>query len=162
VTASVIDTNAIVAANGRDTHVSQQCVRASARALAQIMGEQIVLDDGWRIIREYQRHARSTGEPGPGDAFLKHVLTNRSNPLRCELVHITHRGPSEHDFEEFPEVPELATFDPSDRKFVAVALVSQFDPTIVHASDRGWTRHREALMAHGVRTRNLCPEAACT
>jgi len=126
--------------------------------LAEIAAEVVVLDDAWRIIREYRRHAESSGEPGPGDAFVKHVLTNWSNPDRCELVRITVRGSDELDFEEFPDVEELRGFDPSDRKFVAVARASALSPTIVHASDRGWTRHREALAANGVTTRHLCPE----
>jgi hypothetical protein len=42
------------------------------------------------------------------------------------------------NFEQFPDVPELAGFDPSDRKCVAVAFASQHRPEILNAIDTDW------------------------
>ncbi|HSU82609.1 MAG TPA: hypothetical protein VLR69_09330, partial [Thermoanaerobaculia bacterium] len=54
--------------------------------------------------------------------------------------------------------PDLAAFDPSDRKFVAVAVASGEQPEILNASDTDWWHHREALSRHGVEVRFLCPQ----
>lgn len=62
------------------------------------------------------------------------------------------------DFEEFPGDEELADFDRQDRKFVAVALTSVNDPTILNAVDSDWWDHLEALNNNGVKVEFLCPE----
>jgi hypothetical protein len=157
--AVVVDTNVLEVANGRETHAPPACVIASARALQGIPdGGLLVLDDRWRIIKEYQAHARSSGEPGPGDRFLRFVLTNWENPERCELVRLTPRGDADDDFEELPDDPALVRFDRSDRKFVAVALASQHDPPIMNAVDTDWWHAREALERHGVQVEFLCQD----
>jgi hypothetical protein len=120
--AEVVDTNVLVAANARDTHISPECADVCIDALLSIQYEKIVvIDDGWRILGEYQRNANSQSQPGPGDAFLLWILRNHFNPERCEQVRITALGGSDSDFEEFPLDPDLERLDRSDRKFVAVA-----------------------------------------
>jgi hypothetical protein len=59
---------------------------------------------------------------------------------------------------EFPEDPDLAGFDPSDRKFVAVALKSSCAPEIANAADSDWYIYGERLEKHGIRLKFLCPE----
>ena len=54
-------------------------------------------------------------------------------------------------------MPELADFDLSDRKFVAVALTHATNPPVVNATDSDWHHHREALLRHGVRIESVCP-----
>jgi hypothetical protein len=159
----VIDTNVAVAANGRDAeHVSKDCQAKCARRLSWLRESGvIVLDDGWRIIGEYLRHLRSTGQPGPGDEFLRWVLRNQANPARCRTATISPRGDDAEDYEEFPDDAGLTAFDPSDRKFVAVSVACYPDEApICVASDRGWWRHREALARHGVVVEFLCPDSA--
>lgn len=100
---------------------------------------------------------RSDGQPGEGDAFLKWVLTNQANPQRCEHVHI---NPTENgnNFAEFPEDPDLKAFDPSDRKFVAVALSHPDSPPILNAVDSDWWLFRDAFTRNGVHVEFLCPQ----
>ena len=116
----------------------------------------IVLDDGYRILSEYQDHLRSEGQPGEGDAFLKWVLTNQANPQVCDQVHI---NPTEdgNNFAEFPDDPDLRGFDRSDRKFVAAALAHPDSPPILNAVDSGWWLFRDALTRNGVQVEFLCP-----
>jgi len=116
----------------------------------------IVLDDGYLILSEYRAQLRSEGQPGEGDAFLKWVLTNQANPQKCDKVHI---NPTEggNSFAEFPNVPELRTFDPSDRKFVAAARAHPDSPPILNAVDTDWWVSRAALERHGVHVEFLCP-----
>jgi hypothetical protein len=72
------------------------------------------------------------------------------------MVEICLRGNGE-DYEEFPDDPELARFDRSDRKFVAVTLASRLDPDVLNATDTDWWHYRECLKKYGVRVVFLCP-----
>jgi hypothetical protein len=99
-----------------------------------------------------------SGQPGMGDAFFKWVFQNQANSQVCETVEIHPRKGSDTDFEEFPKDPALAGFDPSDRKFVAVARTSARRPPILNAVDSDWWDFREPLRRNGVEVRFLCPE----
>ncbi len=156
----VVDTNVLVVANDRNaSQALPKCIMACVWALQDIQRRgRIVLDDGWAILREYQRQARSVGQPGVGDVFLKWVLTNQANPARCRWVSITRVSDAPETYAEFPNDPNLAGFDPSDRKFVAVALVYGDNPPILNAVDSDWWDYREPLTAAGVRIEFLCPE----
>jgi len=152
----VVDTNVAVVANRAHEEASPHCVLACATLLKEIgAGEwQLVLDDAWQILGEYKKELRSSGQPGVGDAFLKWVLTNRTNPARCAWTHIS--PCTEHDYAEFPDDPALDGFDHSDRKFVAVALAHPDKPPIANAVDTDWWDYREPLAQHGVQVRFLC------
>lgn len=151
-----MDTNVGVVANERDSHASPDCVIACVDALEQITAgrARLVLDDGWEILSEYLRHLSSSGQPGPGDAFVKWALNNLANPDRCERVPL--------DLQAFPEDPDLAAFDRSDRKFVVLALASDSRPPIWNAVDSDWWRFREALGRAGVEVTFLCPDQVAT
>lgn len=86
---------------------------------------------------------------------MQWVWENQSVEARCEQVSIT---PSLNGFDEFPADPDLFTFDPDDRKYVAVALWSQHDPTVMNAVDPDWWEHRSTLVRNGVKIRFLCPQ----
>ncbi len=155
----VVDTNVPVVANGRSEQASPKCVSRCTVRLNQLMcSGKLVLDDSRRILKEYMANLRSAGQPGPGDAFLKWVHTNYSNPDRCDLVEITPRDASETDFEQFPPDAALADFDKTDRKFVAVALAHREQPPILQAVDTRWWELKEALIAAGVTVDFLCEE----
>ncbi|HOJ21663.1 MAG TPA: hypothetical protein PLU39_17585 [Armatimonadota bacterium] len=159
----IVDTNVIVVTNGRSEQVSPACVMECARQLKAITGGActLVLDDAFHILREYRSNCSESGQPGLGDAFLKWVLTNWRDPRRCECVHITQLGDDNTAFSEFPDDDSLAGFDPSDRKFVAVALAHPERPPILQAADAKWWTYRDALRAFGVEVLFLCgPDAA--
>ncbi|MFV9507126.1 MAG: hypothetical protein AB4911_21460 [Oscillochloridaceae bacterium umkhey_bin13] len=159
---TIIDTNAAVVANGNSAQASQRCAAACERLLQEFTADRrrLVIDSSWHILREYIRNLRSEGQPGAGDAFLRWVLTNQANPQRCEQVAITTRpdAQSEHDFAEFPDDPALERFDPSDRKFVAVARAHPEHPPIHYAIERGWYRYQAALASHGLTIIQVCPD----
>lgn len=155
--AFVVDTNVLVTANGRAEQAGPPCVLACIEALDEIVhGGMVVLDDSWRILREYTRNLSRSGQPGAGHMFMKWVCQNQAVAGRCELVTITPRDRAEDDFDEFPDDPALANFDRSDRKFVAVALASRNRPSILNAVDRDWQDFRQALTKYGVCIRFLC------
>ncbi len=92
--------------------------------------------------------------------FVKMLLRNQKNPNVCTMVHITSLAGNGTDFEEFPTDNALCSFDPDDRKFIAVALAHQRDaeetPTILLAIDRGWLEFMSALASHGVTVDLIC------
>ena len=118
----------------------------------------MLLDDLQRILDEYRRYASLGGRPGPGDAFMRWIWDNQANSGVCLPVIITPREEDPRDFEEFPRDPDLAKFDLSDRKWVAVARASTLEPPIVNAVDTDWWDFRKPLERHGVRIEFLCPE----
>lgn len=147
----IIDTNVLVAANRRAPQATSGCEAACIAALVGLQtGGCVVIDDAWHILKEYIANARSSGQPGVGDAFLKWILTNQKNPLKCEQIHITPARDQSRGYIEFPVDINLAGFDPSDRKFVAVCLGHPGHPPIWEALDSKWHDFEIALLAHGV------------
>lgn len=118
----------------------------------------LVIDDSWRILREYLANLRSEGQPGVGDAFLKWVLLNRNNSSRVVQVKITPLVDMPTNFLEFPDDDRLRNFDPSDRKFVAVAQAHPEKPPILEAVDSKWWQFKEILREKGVQVEFLCPD----
>jgi len=154
----VIDTNVLAVANRRAPQANAACVLACVERLLAIQREgRVSIDDGFRILYEYGGHASRSGQPGVGDAFFKWVHLNQGNPDRCDRVLIHPRGVDGNDFHEFPDDPALKSFDPSDRKFVAVAVASGHRPPVLNAVDSDWWVAREALSRH-VAIEFICPD----
>jgi hypothetical protein len=114
-----------------------------------------VLDDENHIFSQYQRYL-AWNEQGAGYAFLLWVHDNRYNPDKCDQVHITPDPGYTRTFLEFPDDPELVTFDPDERKFVAVALSHRDCPPVLNAVDTDWWLFKSALERNGVRLEFLC------
>jgi len=155
----VVDTNVPLAANNK-ADASPDCILKCVEALTEIMADKqtLVIDNGWRIIREYMNKLSQSGQPGVGDRFLKWVLINLANPSRCMQVAITPRADDKDHFEEFPDDPDLASFDRADRKFVAVACAHLERPPILQALDTKWWGWKEALERVGVTVTFLCQD----
>lgn len=152
----LLDTNVAVVAN-RKSDAGPACVKAAAERLVRLKTSEIlVVDDAFLILNEYGRNLNSAGKPGVGDDFYLWALRNRHNPRHCEQVALA--LDEDGTFAAFPKATELASFDPSDRKFVAAALTHPARPPIVNASDTDWHEHREPLNAHGVTIEFICPE----
>lgn len=156
-----MDTNVAVVANGKTEQADPKCVSTCIDTLRQIQAGQLLLllDNGNEILQEYQKRLHPSGKPGPGDAFFKWLWQNRFNDEYCRRVPIPPHD--ERGFEEFPDDPDLASFDRDDRKFVAVALGSNSGPRVLNAVDRDWRDYREPLRRHGVEVDFLCPELMC-
>lgn len=155
----IVDTNVLVVANDSALlrHPSE-CVTACCDAIEEIEDRgRVVLDSRWEILGEYEANVRSEGQPGVGDAFLKWILTNLSNPRRCLQVPITPLNAPPW-YGEFPERPDLAGFDRNDRKFVAVALSYGGRAPILNAVDTDWWIFRSPLEELGVKIEFLCPD----
>jgi len=131
---------------------------ASAKALQAVMAEgHVFVDDEGRIVTEYRANLSARGQPGPGDAFLKWLLTHEWAGQRVTRVPITPRSGDGEDFEELPTPPRGVVYDRSDRKFLAVALAHNERPPVLQAFDSKWWGWRSVLAKAGVTVHFLCP-----
>ena len=153
----VVDTNVAVVANGLNDRASAKCIRRCIKELQHIQRDRrVLLDDKHLILREYHRNLHISGQPRLGDAFYKWLHENQANRAHCRMVPVNPNA--SRGFEEFPEDPNVGSFDRDDRKFVAVALASGTNPPIINASDTDWWEYRQELRCHGVEVVFLCPE----
>lgn len=149
----VVDTNVGVVANDRiedqpnPPHLPESITACTAFLRDLVRSGRVAIDDSWEIIREYQARMRSSGQRGPGDAFLKWLLVNQANPARCHRV----------DMSSVTVPGRLAGFDPADRKFIRTALGCQH-PRIAEAVDGLWWKRRADFQAVGIDVNFLCPE----
>lgn len=152
----VVDTNVGMTANQRNAAASAACAAASARALHAVMKNgHVFVDDEGRIVAEYRKNLSAKGEPGPGDLFLKWLLTHEYSAERVSRVPLSERDDPE-DFVELPKPPKGTCYDRSDRKFLAVAAAHAEHPPILQSFDSKWWGWREALAEIGVRIHFLC------
>ena len=109
------------------------------------------LDEQDLIFNEYRNHLHFSGEPGAGDAFFKYIYNHQFSDSRVGRVPITPSRNASKGFEELPE----NRLDPSDRKFLAVAVVA--DASIVNATDSDWHESRTLLDGIRIEVEQLCP-----
>lgn len=155
---SVIDTNVLLVANDQHQDASVDCVACCVESIARLSRSgTVVIDDGWRILSEYQHKLDShRRQPGPGDAFLKWMLQRRANPRYVVEVSVTEAG--QDWFVEFPDEDLQRDFDPPDRKFIAVAAADAGNPQVVQAADCKWLGWWRRLAERGIETQFICPE----
>jgi len=152
---AVIDTNVLLVANGSHPGVSPECQEACVRRLLVHKQSGVtVIDSGYLILSEYQNRIRSNQSKRVGDVFLKWLLQNKSNSARVHQVELNEsRG---NTFVEFPDTELQARFDPSDRKFVAVAHAHPGKPPVWQAVDSKWLDWWPNLLKMGVKVEFLC------
>jgi hypothetical protein len=159
-TAYVVDTNVLLAANGAHADLDPKCVESCVRRLADIQkSARVVIDDQYRILSEYLHKTNSATGKRPGDVFLKWLLQNQANGRRCDQVSLTETA--SEAFQEFPSKELECNFDSSDRKFVAVANAHPDKPPILQASDSKWLQWNAELKTLGLTVEFLCPEDIC-
>lgn len=158
--AAVIDTNVLLVANGSHADISAACRKACIeRLLFQQKRGVTVIDDGYRILSEYQNKTHPNQPKGVGDAFLKWLLQNKKNVRRVHQVPLNEMNPQ--CYEEFPDRDLEECFDPSDRKFVAVSNSHPEKPAIWQAADCKWLDWWAQLHAAGIAIEFICPQDAC-
>lgn len=156
----VIDTNVLLVADGRHQDVSDDCLSFCIDRLQRVRNAStVVIDDGYRILQEYQNKLNANQPNSVGGAFLKWLLQNQANPARVCQVALTEY--QEDRFAEFPVAELEPAFDPPDRKFPAVANAHPAKPVILQATDSKWLKWWPALADQGVRVEFLCPEDIC-
>ena len=154
-TAFVVDTNVAIVANEREIEVDAGCRLACVQKLTSVAKSEVVsIDDQGLILAEYARHLHYSGIPGVGDAFFKHVFNHQHRDDFVLRVAVTPSEDTERGFEELPE----NTFDPSDRKFLAVAVVA--GAIVLNATDSDWAEQKALVDSLGIEVSQLCPRYA--
>lgn len=157
---AVVDTNVVLVANAAHAEVSPDCVLACVERLQALMQRGcVVIDDGFRILTEYQHRTAPMRNKGPGDVFVRWVLQNRSNVQHVETVALVE--PESDTFDGFPDEQLQAEVDAPDRKFIAVAAAHADRPPIWQATDSKWLDWWQRLAAQNVRIEFVCPDDVC-
>ena len=153
-TVFVVDTNVAIVANaGEDVHVDVECQLICAEQLQQLVDDgTIAVDKNGFILDEYADHLSWSGGPGMGDEFFMYVFNNQHQEDRVQKVVVNQIVDNKRGFEELPE----NTFDRSDRKFLAVAVVAE--AVVLNATDSDWSEHQELMNQLNVEVQELCPQ----
>ena len=92
-------------------------------------------------------------------AFLQVGLSRtRIQSVTWCRVEITPVDGLVNEFEEFPDDPALADFDPDDRKFIAVACAHEDNPPILQAVDSKWRDFLDVLRENDVTVEYICED----
>lgn len=155
----VVDTNVLLVCEGRaEPQASAKCKAAcEARLLELRTRGLVVIDRAWLLLGEYSKKI-DTRKQSVAVAFLKWLMQGSAGDARVSTVVLTPVNAAKTDFAEYPAHPGLDGFDPSDRKFVAVAHAHQPRATILNAVDTDWLAIRAPLAALGVGMESVCPE----
>lgn len=157
----VVDTNVPKTANlatqpDPNAGVPAECILACIEAVEHVIRERaLVVDEGNEIFHEYMNQLSLRGQPGVGDRFMKWVHDHCWGLPQDQRVRITKSGDS---YDEFPTHRGLNEFDPSDRKFVAVANAHPDKPPILQATDSKWWGWKGALAQAGITVHFLCKD----
>ncbi|WP_341503257.1 hypothetical protein [Gallaecimonas sp. GXIMD4217] len=148
----VVDCNVTIVANQKSEHASIKCTLACINFLERCRSLNLALDSAGLIMREYSSHLNYSGSPGVGDMFFKYLHDNQFCQERISLVDLT---PIEDESRTFEELPKNE-LDPSDRKYLATALISRSE--IVNATDSDWAEQKALTDDLGVNVIQLCEE----
>lgn len=134
------------------------CVLNCVEAIEHVVNNGgLVIDSGDEIFFEYRQNLSLRGQPGIGDRFMKWVHDNRWKFPDEDRVPITK---NEDSYDEFPYHVKLVDFDPSDKKFIAVANAHSQKPPILEATDSKWWGWKDSLLEVGITVKFLCPDYA--
>ena len=116
----------------------------------------LVLDMGYEIFNEYINNVEKN--TNIGDIFLKWLYSyiakiDMSNFLMLEKD-------DNKEFVSFPINEDTKNFDPSDRKFVALANIHPEKPPIIEGTDAKWWGYKEAFLKYGIKIHFLDEEYA--
>lgn len=157
----IIDTNVPVTANLASNLGTIEdpdmllCALRCLEAIEHVMKHDgLVLDAGDEIFDEYRHNLSLDGQPGIGDHFMKWVYLNRWRFPAEDRVTLKK---VDGFYVDFPQVAGLDEFDPSDRKFIALANAHPEKPPILQATDSKWWGWKEALDAAGITVDFICP-----
>ena len=142
------------------TLLDKQCSLACLNFIRNLMQSRdiLVLDGGGEILKEYRNNCLSSGQDNVATIFLNWVLRNLTlrEGSRIETYPITKL--SEGSYAEYPTLPNLSAFDPSDKKFIALSSAHPEHPHIVEGSDSLWWGFKDAFESIGIHIIFLCED----
>lgn len=159
----LVDTNVPMTANlatkpDANSDIPDLCIEECIHAVDHITKNGgLVLDDNGDIFLEYLANLSLGDQKHVGNAFLKWVHDNQWTAQKVDRVKITRNGDT---YLEFPDHDNLARFDNSDRKFIAVSNAHPDKPPVLQATDSKWWGWKDALAEVGITVHFLCPDYA--
>ncbi|MBC6445203.1 MAG: hypothetical protein GDA50_07250 [Alphaproteobacteria bacterium GM202ARS2] len=114
----------------------------------------LVVDRGGDIEKEYRNKIRISNKPTIGRVFMTWLY--RESWGSVVRVSITKEG--DNVYKQFPKDEALKKFDPSDRKFIAVACAHGGKPEVMQATDSKWWAFRDVFRRLGIRVVFLCED----
>ena len=112
------------------------------------------IDNRDEILKEYIRKVKPTAGQKVGDRFVIHVINHQYGENRVQRTVVTPIDDERRGYDELPE----NKFDPSDRKFLAVAVVAK--AVVLNATDSDWHEHKDLMDKVRVKVEQLCPRHA--
>lgn len=160
-TPKIIDTNVPLTAIMTDDMACQmQCIQVVKDILnGQII---VVMDDQNAALKEYRQQMYPDPNPSAGLAsqFLMYLLTYQYNVTRVYRAKVMQNAGT-GAYLLYPLVASVQKFDPSDKKWVAIALTYQQETQkpapIVNATDSDWLHFASAFEQLGIQIEFLCP-----
>lgn len=150
----VVDTNVPIVANGRSDGSGEpaiECRIASITFLEELLQRgKILLDLAGEIQNEYHTYLNPRGEPGVGDRFYLTALQSGLERVERIELEILDSG----EYADLPQPVIDAGFDPSDRKFAALA--KKENVPVVNATDSDWAESIDVLNTNGINVIFLC------
>ena len=160
----IVDTNVPITAGKRVADIPEEllvCVRECNRYIYNLIksesGVRVVLDANKLILNEYRKIKSVTDGDSIAVQFLKWIYQYLLRILPDDLVFLNIL--SENEYAEYPDdIEGLESFDPADKKFIALAFAHKESPVIIEATDSMWWGIKDVLEANGVKVCFLCTE----
>ena len=150
----VVDANVWIVADrqvgGSISKEEENCIKTCRDWLQRFATgvDRLLVDWEYQIISEYRRNLRKGG-------FAVALL----NQLESQSYYRFSRVRIETDGDGHAILPlDISVGDPSDRKYVAVAIHRRPFAPIHVATDRGWVRDKPGLTDYGIIIEELCPD----
>ncbi|MFC1960727.1 hypothetical protein ACFLYO_08455 [Chloroflexota bacterium] len=153
----VVDTNVWVMVDKAiaevNTTAELDCIETCQKWLQDFINrpaDRLVLDNQYMILGEYRDNIKR-------GRLSDDMLRKLEDQPRNRLIEI----PIACDEDGYAIVPDSlveAEFDPSDRKFVAVALAHDPTPPIINATDSDWEEKSDAIKQCGIVVIECCPD----
>lgn len=153
----LVDTNVLISANGKDEDTPEECILSCIHQLESIKESgKVVLDNGWLVLKEYLGNVNSDNGGGVGSQFLQYILSHQWDTDSVECREITDDG--NDSFNEYPSDPLLSSFDPSDKKFIALCALDTQNSVIIEATDTDFWKYEIPMSRSGIEISFICQQ----
>ncbi|HYP26898.1 MAG TPA: hypothetical protein VE262_09280 [Blastocatellia bacterium] len=161
----LVDTNVLLAASGMATHLGKSQVTTVRDWLTKFQQDRdafLLFDSEGspaltksRILEEYLRKM-------PKNAFGWQVIKAKIDARSYRCYRVAYEGTPLHEYAVLVPTLTRGWIDPSDRKFIAVALehIKAYPRQrcrIVNATDQDWSQCASTLYQHNVEIEQLLP-----
>ncbi len=155
----ILDTNILIMADGnQSSQASIDCQLACIALIESVKNgdARLVLDNQDFVLNEYKQNFRASGQIN--GEFLIWLLSSIYDQRFFALI----ESPSNVNvLDHFPSTDDFGAFDPSDRKWIALACAyaeqnDGYIAEIMQAADSKWCNFCKAFVDHGILCTFLC------